>query len=43
MTKQTTSNVELVAAIRKCVQRHLDEEATVRAHGQATSGERQAG
>jgi FOG: CheY-like receiver len=43
MTKQATSNVELVAAIRKCVQRHLDEEPALRAQGQATSGERQAG
>jgi CheY-like chemotaxis protein len=43
MTKQATSNVELVAAIRKCVQRHLDEESTPRAHGEASSGERQAG
>jgi len=41
MTKQATSNVELVAAIRKCVQRHLDEEAALRA--QSMIGERQAG
>jgi CheY-like chemotaxis protein len=43
MTKQATSNVELVAAIRKCVQRHLDEESAPRAQGQTTPGERQAG
>jgi CheY-like chemotaxis protein len=43
MTKQATSNVELVAAIRKCVQRHLDEESVSRAQGEAASGERQAG
>jgi CheY-like chemotaxis protein len=43
MTKQATSNVELVAAIRKCVQRHLDEGPTPRAQGQTPSGERQAG
>jgi len=38
-----TSNVELVAAIRKCVQRHLDEESVSRAQGEAAAGERQAG
>jgi DNA-binding response OmpR family regulator len=43
MTKQATSSVELVAAIRKCVQRHLDEEPTVRPQGPMTPGERQAG
>jgi CheY-like chemotaxis protein len=43
MTKQATSNVELVAAIRKCVQRHLDDEQTAGAHGLTTAGERQAG
>jgi signal transduction histidine kinase/DNA-binding response OmpR family regulator len=43
MTKQATSNVELVAAIRKCVQRHLDEETTLRPQGPTTAGERQAG
>jgi signal transduction histidine kinase/CheY-like chemotaxis protein/HAMP domain-containing protein len=43
MTKQVTSNVELVAAIRKCVQRHLDEESVSRAQGEAAAGERQAG
>jgi signal transduction histidine kinase/DNA-binding response OmpR family regulator len=43
MTKQATSNVELVAAIRKCVQRSLDEETTLRPQGLATPGERQAG
>ena len=43
MTKQATSNVELVAAIRKCVQRHLDDEQTAGAQGPSTAGERQAG
>jgi signal transduction histidine kinase/DNA-binding response OmpR family regulator len=43
MTKQATSNVELVAAIRKCIRRRLDEEPTPLAQGQTTPGERQAG
>jgi hypothetical protein len=43
MTKQATSNVELVAAIRKCVQRHLGEEQALRPQDPTTSGERQAG
>jgi CheY-like chemotaxis protein len=43
MTKQETSNVELVAAIRKCVRRHLDEEPTLRPQGPPTPGERQVG
>jgi hypothetical protein len=43
MAKQATSNVELVAAIRKCVQRHLEEEPTLRPQGPTKPGERQAG
>jgi hypothetical protein len=43
MTKQATSNIELVAAIRKCIRRRLDEEPTPLAQGQTTPGERQAG
>jgi hypothetical protein len=43
MTKQATSNEELVAAIRKCVQRHLDEQTTPRPQDQMTPGGRQAG
>ena len=43
MTKQATSNEDLVAAIRKCVQRHLDEQTTSRAQDQMTPGGRQAG
>jgi signal transduction histidine kinase/DNA-binding response OmpR family regulator len=43
MTKQATSNEELVAAIRRCVQRHLDEQATPRSQDQMTPGGRQAG
>jgi CheY-like chemotaxis protein len=43
MTKQATSNVELVAAIRKCVQRHLGEEQALRQQDPTTPGERQAG
>jgi CheY-like chemotaxis protein len=43
MTKQATSNDELVAAIRRCVQRHLDKEPTPRPQGQATTSGRLAG
>lgn len=43
MTKQATSNDELVAAIRRCVQRHLDEEQTSRPQDEATPGGRLAG
>jgi signal transduction histidine kinase/CheY-like chemotaxis protein len=41
MTKQATSNDQLVAAIRRCVQRHL--ETTMSAQDQITPGGRQAG
>jgi signal transduction histidine kinase/CheY-like chemotaxis protein len=43
MTKQATSNDELVAAIRRCVQRQLDGEPTPRRHDQAAPGGRLAG
>ncbi|WP_119304352.1 PAS-domain containing protein [Dongia deserti] len=43
MAKQGTSNDELVAAIRKCVQRHLDEQTIPRPQDQITPGGRQAG
>jgi signal transduction histidine kinase/CheY-like chemotaxis protein len=43
MTKQATSNDELVAAIRRCVQRDLGEEPTLRPQDQAAPGGRLAG
>lgn len=43
MTKQATSNDELVAAIRRCVQRNLGEEPTLRPQDQAAPGGRLAG
>lgn len=43
MTKQATSNDELVAAIRRCVQRHLDEEPTPRSQDQSVPSGRLAG
>ena len=42
MTKQATSNDALVAFIRRCVQRHLDEEPAL-PQNQTTPGGRQAG
>jgi signal transduction histidine kinase/DNA-binding response OmpR family regulator len=43
MTKQATSSIELAAAIRKCVQRHLSKAPAPRPQDPSTSGERQAG
>lgn len=43
MPKQGTSNDELVAAIRKCVQRHLDEEPALHPQAPMAPGGRQAG
>jgi CheY-like chemotaxis protein len=42
MTKQATSSDTLVAVIRRCVQRHLDEEPAL-PQNQTTPGGRQAG
>jgi CheY-like chemotaxis protein len=43
MTKQATSNVELVAAIRKSVRRHLDQKQAPGARSARAPEERQAG
>jgi len=43
MTKQATSNDDLVGAIRKCVQRQSGEEPTLGPEDQATPGGRLAG
>jgi hypothetical protein len=43
MAKQATSNDDLVAAIRKCVQRQSGEAPTLDSEDQATPGGRLAG